>query len=90
MAVSCSRSAMRFFTHPGAASQGNVTCLTTLSGAVRYVFSMWTWILAVVVLVIPCYFAVLQIRDWVAAARRGELQCPVRPKKSREQVNFAD
>lgn len=50
---------------------------------------MWNWILALIVLMIPLYFGVLQIGDWVQAARRGALQCPVRPSKGR-QIEFAD
>lgn len=47
------------------------------------------WILALAVLVIPCYFGGIQIRELVGAARRGELKCPVRRDK-RSQVGFAD
>ncbi len=47
------------------------------------------WILVLAVLAIPCYFAGVQIRELVRAARRGELKCPVRRDK-RGQVDYAD
>ena len=50
---------------------------------------MVSWILALAVLAIPCYFGGLQVRELVRAARRGELKCPIRRNK-RGQVEFAD
>ncbi len=42
------------------------------------------WVLAAIVLVIPCYFGVVQIAEFVRAARRGELKCPVRKRERLE------
>ncbi len=40
--------------------------------------TMTNWLMAVAVLVIPCYFGVVQVRDLITAARSGQLKCPVR------------
>jgi len=50
---------------------------------------MVNWILALAVLVIPCYLGAVQVRELVKAIRRGELKCPVRRNK-RSQVEFAE
>ncbi len=39
---------------------------------------MASWLLAAVVLVIPCYFGGIQISELVKAARQGQLKCPLR------------
>jgi len=39
---------------------------------------MTNWMLALAVLLIPCYFGMVQIRDLITSARNGQLQCPVR------------
>lgn len=50
---------------------------------------MVNWILALAVLVIPCYLGFVQVRELVGALRRGELKCPIRRSK-RSQAEFAD
>lgn len=45
---------------------------------------MTSWALALVVLVIPCYFGAMQVSELVKAARRGELKCPVRKRERLE------
>ncbi len=50
---------------------------------------MVNWVLFLAVLMFPCYFAGIQLRDVVRAARRGELRCPVRRSK-RSEMGFAD
>lgn len=45
---------------------------------------MMIWVLAVAVLVIPCYFGAIQVSELVKAARRGELKCPVRKRERLE------
>ncbi len=42
------------------------------------------WVLALAVLVIPCYFGAVQISELAKAARRGELKCPVRKRERLE------
>lgn len=41
---------------------------------------MVIWALAVAVLVIPCYFGVVQVSELVKAARQVPLQCPLRKR----------
>lgn len=39
--------------------------------------------LALAVLLIPCYFGMVQIRDLITAARDGQLKCPVRGERGK-------
>ncbi|HVP41872.1 MAG TPA: hypothetical protein VMS96_00480 [Terriglobales bacterium] len=50
---------------------------------------MTNWILAVTVLLIPCYFGMIQIRDLITAARNGQLKCPVRKAERGKTVSAA-
>ncbi len=50
---------------------------------------MLSWILALAVFAIPCYFGVLQIRELVTAARNGELKCPIRHNR-RSKLEFVE
>ena len=45
---------------------------------------MTNWILALAVLLIPCYFGVIQIRDFIAAVRNGQVKCPVRRRETQK------
>lgn len=45
---------------------------------------MMNWVLALAVLVIPCYFAAVQIPELVQAARQGRLKCPLRKQERLE------
>jgi hypothetical protein len=45
---------------------------------------MMNWVLALFVLVIPCYFGAMQVSELLKAARRGELKCPVRKRERLE------
>lgn len=43
-----------------------------------------SWVLALIVLVIPCYFGVVQVSELVKAARCGQLKCPIRKRERLE------
>lgn len=51
---------------------------------------MWQWILfLIVVLAVPTWSAVLQVREFARALRAGELECPVRSRGS-GKLEFAE
>lgn len=45
---------------------------------------MLNWVLPLILLVIPCYFGVVQVTELVNAARRGQLKCPIRKRERLE------